>query len=216
MTGTRLVLADDHPVVLSGLKNLIQSDRRYEVLASCSNGLEALAAIREHRPDLAVIDISMPGLSGLQVLEHVRSELLGTRVVFLTATASDESIANAVALGVWGLLLKDAAADQLLTSLAAVAAGDRWLPPEVVDVAVHRATARRSEADRIVGSLTQRERQLILLATEGLSNKEIARRFGLTEGTVKIHLHNIYQKLGVTNRTAMTALALAHLDRFKS
>jgi two-component system nitrate/nitrite response regulator NarL len=214
--GTRLVLADDHPIVLRGLKSLIQSDRRYDVLAACSNGLEALDAIRAHRPDLAVLDISMPGLNGLQVLEHVQSELLQTRVVFLTASASDESIARAVTLGAWALLLKDAASDQLLEALAAVVSGSRWFPPDVVDAAIRRVAARRSEGDRIVGSLTQRERQLILLVMEGLSNKEIARRFRLTEGTVKIHLHNIYQKLGVTNRTAMAALALAHLDRFKS
>src|SRR5829696_4307980 len=136
--------------------------------------------------------------------------MLPTRVLFLTASANDDHIASAVALGASGLLLKEAAADQLLEALGAVASGSRWLPPEV-DAAIQREVVRRSEFQRVAGALTPREREVVLLATEGLSNKEMARRIGVTEGTVKIHLHNVYQKLGVTNRTAMTALALAHI-----
>jgi two-component system nitrate/nitrite response regulator NarL len=199
----RIVLADDHPIFLSGLANLIRSDSRYALLATCSDGAAALQALRDLQPDLAVLDIGMPDMSGLDVLETARRESLPTRVVFLTASANDEYIARAVALETWGVLLKDAAADQLL---AAVVGGRRWLPPEVVDKAVAREAARHLEADRIVGSLTRRERELVVLATEGLSNKEIARRVGVTEATVKIHLHNIYQKLGVTNRTVVTML----------
>jgi DNA-binding NarL/FixJ family response regulator len=213
-TAFRIVLADDHPVVLSGLKGLIQSDARFVVVESCRDGASALEAVRELRPDLAVLDISMPHLTGLQVLEAMLAEGLMTRVVFLTASATDENIATAVELGAHGLVLKEAAADRLLECLAAVAGGSRWLPAEVVDPAIKREGARRAESDRVTGALTARERELVVLATEGLSNKEIARRLGVTEGTVKIHLHNVYQKLGVTNRTAMTALALAHRDKF--
>jgi DNA-binding NarL/FixJ family response regulator len=212
----RIVLADDHPIFLSGLANLIRSDSRYALLATCSDGAAALQALRDLQPDLAVLDIGMPDMSGLDVLETARRESLPTRVVFLTASANDEYIARAVALETWGVLLKDAAADQLLECLAAVVGGRRWLPPEVVDKAVAREAARHLEADRIVGSLTRRERELVVLATEGLSNKEIARRVGVTEATVKIHLHNIYQKLGVSNRTALTALVLAHRGAFRS
>jgi len=215
LPGSRLVLADDHPVVLSGLKSLIESNPRFEVLAGCVDGIAALEAIRDLKPELAVLDISMPGLTGLDVLEHIKSEMLPTRVLFLTASANDDHIASAVALGASGLLLKEAAADQLLEALGTVASGSRWLPPEVVGAAIQREVVRRSEFQRVAGALTPREREVVLLATEGLSNKEMARRIGVTEGTVKIHLHNVYQKLGVTNRTAMTALALAHRDKFK-
>jgi two-component system nitrate/nitrite response regulator NarL len=211
----RVVLADDHPVVLSGLESLIASDSRCTVVAACRDGAAALEAIRTLRPNLAVLDIVMPVLNGLEVLEQIRATGLPSRVVFLTASASDEHMARAVLLGAWGLLLKETAADQLLECLAAVVNGQRWLPPDLIDPAVRREAARRAEAERITGSLTSRERELVLLATEGLSNKDIARRLGVTEGTVKIHLHNIYQKLGVTNRTAMTALALPHRDKFK-
>lgn len=211
----RIVLADDHPVVLSGLASLIQSDPRLTVAASCRDGASALRAIRDLRPELAVLDISMPHLTGLQVLEAILVDGLETRVVFLTASATDQNIARAVDLGAWGLVLKEAAADRLLECLGAVGRGNRWLPAEVIDPAIEREAARRIEAERVTGALTARERELVILATEGLSNKEIARRLGVTEGTVKIHLHNVYQKLGVTNRTAMTALALAHRDKFR-
>jgi two-component system nitrate/nitrite response regulator NarL len=211
----RIVLADDHPIVLSGVKSLIESDARYALLATCSDGTAALDAIRRLQPDLVVLDISMPGMNGLEVLERLTAEGIGSRVVFLTASARDDDIASAAALGAWGLLLKKAAADQLLECLEAVANGQRWMPSNVVDEAIQREAVRRTEAERLTKSLTPRERELVWLATEGLSNKEIARRIGVTEGTVKIHLHNVYQKLGVTNRTAMTALALAHREKFK-
>lgn len=211
----RIVLADDHPIVLSGVKSLIESDPRYTLLATCSDGAAALDAVRRLRPDLVVLDISMPGLSGLEVLERLAAEKIDSRVVFLTASVRDDDIATAAALGAWGLLLKRAAADQLLECLEAVANGQRWMPAKVVDEAIQREAARRTEAERLTKALTPRERELVWLATEGLSNKEIARRIGVTEGTVKIHLHNVYQKLGVTNRTAMTALALAHREKFK-
>ena len=212
----RIVLADDHPIVLSGLTSLIETDPDYDLVATCSNRVDALEAVRELQPDLAVLDISMPGLTGLEVLARLQAEKNDSRVIFLTASASDEDITAAVSQGAWGVLLKEVAADQLLECLSAVASGSRWLPAQLVDGALQREAARRSEAHRIAGALTPRERELVLLATEGLSNKEIARRIGVTEGTVKIHLHNVYQKLGVTNRTAMTALALTHREQLKA
>ena len=210
-----IVLADDHPIVLSGLTSLIRSDPRYDLLAACSDGSAALQAIRDLQPDLAVLDISMPGLNGLEVLQRLQAEETTSRVVFLTASARDEDIATAVSRGAWGLLLKEVAADQLLECLESVAGGSRWLPADMIDGALTREATRKAEAARVTRALTPRERELVGLAMEGLSNKEIARRIGVTEGTVKIHLHNVYQKLGVTNRTAMTALAIAHREQFK-
>jgi two-component system nitrate/nitrite response regulator NarL len=157
----------------------------------------------------------MPGLTGLEVLKAARAESLPTRVVFLTAVVKDEDIATAVAFGVSGLVLKDAVAAELRKCLAVVASGGHWLPMDLVEGAATREAARRTESERVVEALTARERELTLLVTQGLSNKEIAYRLGVAEATVKIHLHNIYHKLGVTNRTSLAALALAHLDRLK-
>ncbi|WP_207541312.1 response regulator [Sabulicella rubraurantiaca] len=208
----KVVLADDHPIVLSGLKGLIQTDTAFEIVATCRDGNSALEAIRTLRPDLAVLDVSMPNLTGLDVLGALASERLEVKVVFLTASATDDQIVTAVARGARGILLKDAAADALLECLHTVAAGSRWLPPDLVTSAMEREAGRRVEVDRLKTSLTPRERELVILVAEGLSNKEIARRLSLAEGTVKIHLHNIFQKLGVANRTAMTALALTYRD----
>jgi two-component system, NarL family, nitrate/nitrite response regulator NarL len=212
---TRVVIADDHPVVLSGLKSLIQLDAAFHVVESCQDGASALSAIRKARPDLAVLDINMPELSGLDVLAALRSDESPTRVVFLTASALDAHVVQAVASGAHGIMLKDAAADSLLDCLRKVAAGGRWLPEELINGALEREAGRRVEVERIEQVLTTREREIVMLAAEGLSNKQIARRLNVAEGTIKIHLHNVYQKLGVANRTAMSALALTYRAQFK-
>jgi two-component system, NarL family, nitrate/nitrite response regulator NarL len=208
-----VVIADDHPVVLKGLRGLIETDHQFEVVGACADGVTALRLLQAHSPDLAVLDISMPGLTGVEVLRHLRRTNSKTRVVFLTASASDQQIIEAVALDAYGLMLKEAAADDLLECLQSVSAGVRWLPAPLVNLARERERKRKAEADVLETALTTRERELVLLVADGLSNKEIARRIGVTEGTVKIHLHNIYQKLGVTNRTSMVSLALAYRSR---
>jgi two-component system, NarL family, nitrate/nitrite response regulator NarL len=208
-----VVIADDHPVVLRGLRGLIETDHQFKVVGACADGCTALRLIKENSPDLAVLDISMPGLTGVEVLRTLGRTNNKTRVVFLTASASDQQIIDAVALDAYGLMLKEAAADDLLECLRSVSAGVRWLPAPLVNQALDRERKRKAEADVLETALTARERELVLLVSDGLSNKEIARKIGVTEGTVKIHLHNIYQKLGVTNRTSMVSLALAYRSR---
>jgi two-component system nitrate/nitrite response regulator NarL len=211
-----VVIADDHPVVLSGIKSLIQNDRMFQVLAACSDGISALKEIRELQPDLAVLDISMPGLTGVEVLRVLDKEKCKTRVIFLTALASDDQILEAVARGARGLMLKEMAADDLLECLRTVSAGALWLPKTLIEQAQKREQKRINEVESIDSSLTAREREIVLLVAEGLSNKEVARKTGVTEGTVKIHLHNIYQKLGVANRTTMAALAIMYRNRLQT
>ncbi|WP_309089106.1 response regulator transcription factor [Phenylobacterium sp.] len=209
-----IIVADDHPVVLNGVRSLVASASDFEVVAAHSDGAAALEAIRALSPDLALLDVSMPKKTGTEVLSAVAEEGLATRIVLLTASATDEQIRAAVALGVWGLLMKDAAADMLLDCLRVVASGRRWLFGAEVLAALEREAARAQSAGRL-SVLTPRERQLVELVAEGLPNKLIARELGLTEGTVKIHLHNVYQKLGVNNRTTLAALAFRHGDSRK-
>jgi two-component system nitrate/nitrite response regulator NarL len=172
-----------------------------------SDGTTALETIRSVEPDMAILDINMPGLTGVDVLESLEEEGLGTRVILLTASASDAHIERAVRCGAWGIMLKDTAAEDLLTCIDMVISGERWLPADLVGPAIAREAQRRSEKDSLKHALTAREQQLVGLVAEGLANKQIARRINISEGTVKIHLHNIYQKLGVSNRTALTTLA---------
>jgi two-component system, NarL family, nitrate/nitrite response regulator NarL len=213
MSRISVVVADDHPVVLAGLGSLIVRDAELELVATCKDGCAALEEIRRSRPDLAVLDISMPLLTGLQVLEVIAAEAIPTRVILLTASAPETVILKAIAGGAAGLLLKDAAADVLISYLHQVAAGWRLLPDDLAGVTKSRKIGRNPESPREAEALTAREREISELVARGLSNKHIARRLALAEGTVKIHLHNIYRKVNVMNRTALAALALKWFAR---
>ena len=206
---TSIVVADDHPIVLHGVADLLKSERDLRIVAVCRDGLSAISAIRERRPDLAVLDIAMPGKSGLEVLTAIAAEGAATKVIFLTATATDSQILGAIARGVSGIILKDTAPHDLIACVREVAAGKTWLPPEIVSTALERETGRRLQRG-LIESLTDREREVMRLVAEGLSNKEVARRLKISEGTTKIHLHKIYEKLGIANRTALAAVAIAH------
>jgi two-component system, NarL family, nitrate/nitrite response regulator NarL len=207
-----IVVADDHPVVLRGLADVLRSNPDMNVVAACSDGATTLEAIRKWSPNVAVLDVLMPGLSGLEVLASIKSDGLATKVVILTATASDAQLLRAIAAGVQGIVLKEEALTELVRCIRTVAEGRPWLPSAVVNAAIERETGRRSASEQLTQSLTNRERQIVLLVAEGLSNKAVGRRLELSEGTVKIHLHNIYQKLQVNNRTTLAALAIAYRD----
>src|SRR3954468_13994490 len=202
----RVVLADDHPIVLGGLRALLLAERGVEIVAAALDGATALAMIRAHEPEIAVLDIYMPRLTGLKVLEALAADDLATRVVLLTGSASDEQIATAVERGAWGLLLKESAPGTLIACLKTVAAGQRWLPEELVAPAIRRAAERRATDVRPERVLTAREYEIARLIAQGLSNKHIARSLAISEGTVKIHLHKTYEKLGGMNRTSLAVL----------
>jgi DNA-binding NarL/FixJ family response regulator len=201
-----VVLADDHPIVLSGLRALLQAEAGVEIVATAPDGATALEAIRAHEPNIAVLDIIMPQLTGLEVLDAVETNGLTTRVILLTSSATDEQIATAVERGAWGLLLKEHALDILMACFKTVAAGQRWLPEELVAPAVRRAAERRGTVGQLERMLTAREYEIAGLVAQGLSNKHIARALAISEGTVKIHLHNMYEKLGGVNRTCLAVL----------
>jgi len=210
-----IVLADDHPVVLRGVDAILSVHTDMNVLAVCTDGRAAAEAIRQLAPNVAVLDVVMPGFNGLEVLSTTAAEGSITKIVFLTAFATDDHILSAIANGARGIVVKEAAPDSLVECLRTVAAGKQWFPPDVVETALRRDASRRAESDR-VGSLTAREQQIVALVADGLSNREIARRINLAEGTIKLHLHTIYEKLETPNRTALTALAIAFRHRLQS
>ena len=212
MRPVSLIIADDHPVVLKGLIALLGDHKRFKLLVSCSDGAECIKAIRQFLPDLALLDMNMPNLNGLQVLKAVTAERLSTRIVFLAASPNDREIVAAVAGGAFGIMLKESAPDTLVNCLQAVAAGDRWLPAELVDGALERTRAAGARFASVDRALTQREREVMLLVADGLSNKEVGRRLNVSEGTVKIHLNSIYKKAAVTNRTALANFSGQYRD----
>lgn len=210
---TSLVIADRHPIVLQGLTSALGAQNGLEIVASCSDGPSCMQAIRSLTPDIAILDISMPGLTGLEILTIANSEGLSTRLVFFTASVQDHELVVAAAAGAYGVILKDVALEILVKSLRQVASGHK-LPPPFSDQALPREQDQRNivVADNLLTVLTDRERQIMALVSEGLSNKEIGRRLNIAGGTIKVHLHHVYQKLEINNRTVLAGLAISHND----
>jgi two-component system, NarL family, nitrate/nitrite response regulator NarL len=211
MRCAKVVIADRHPVVVHGLMSLLGAENDFKVVASCNDGRKCLQAIRDLSPDIALLDIFMPGLTGLDILAAATSEHLPTRIVFLTASAEDRDLIIAAARGAYGVVLKEAAPDVLVHCLRQVAAGRRLLPlantesPRMQEFPTGNVTS-----ENVLTVLTDRERQIMHLVSEGLSNKEVGRQLNISDGTIKVHLHHIYQKLAISNRTALAALAFSH------
>jgi DNA-binding NarL/FixJ family response regulator len=205
-----LVLADDHQIVLEGLVQLFRLEPDFRVLARCTNGEETLEAVRRHRPDVLVLDIRMPGRDGLEVLRTIAGEKLPTRVVLLTAALDEDGVVEAIRLGAWGLVLKEMAPQALVQCVREVHAGERSLDNRSVVRALERIARRAAGVARVSRLVTPRELEIIRMVAAGLRKKEIAARLSITEGTVKIHLHNIYEKLQVDGRLALLLYAREH------
>jgi DNA-binding NarL/FixJ family response regulator len=200
MRRIRLVLADDHPIVLDGLEQLFATEPDLEVVARATSAEGALRALEEFRPDVLVLDLAMPGHDGLWVMAQAAARGMTTHIVLLTAHIDEHKLLEAVRLNVAGVVLKEMAPRLLVECVRKVHAGEKWLEKQSVARAMDRMVRRENELQRLTALLTPRELEIVRLAAEGLRNKEIAERLTITEGTVKIHLHNIYEKLGVTGR----------------
>jgi two-component system, NarL family, nitrate/nitrite response regulator NarL len=201
----RLTLADNHPIFLHGLSELLERTLGFRVVEAKLDGLSALQSIRKFQPAIAVLGISMPFLGGVDVLKRVRRDGVATRIVIVTSGASDEDIVAAVKNGAWGIIPKELAAEAFADCLTKVANGERWLPPDIVETAMTREAEWQIESEKIESLLTNRELEISVLAAQGLSNKHVARRAGISEGTVKIHLCNVYKKLGGLNRASLAS-----------
>jgi two-component system, NarL family, nitrate/nitrite response regulator NarL len=200
-----VILVDDHALILQGLRHLIEG-RGFQVIGEYRDAGAAIEAIRRDRPDICVVDLKLLDGSGLTVLETAIAEQLPTKIVLLAAVFTDRDIHAAVEAGAYGILLKEWAADTLLDCLAAVAVGNHWLPGNLVGSAIGREGTRRRKAEELMSRLSPRQRETALLVLNGKSVKEIAHSLDLSEGTVKLHLHAVFQKLGVSTRAALLSL----------
>jgi two-component system nitrate/nitrite response regulator NarL len=207
----RVAIADDHPILLRGLLSLIAGDAGFSVVATAPTGRDILEAVRLKAPDIAILDLDMPGLSGLEVLLDMRQQALGTRVVLLAATISDAQIFDAVCNGAAGLVLKESAPETLMYCLREVAAGRDWFPAALVEDALQREGLRRRRWQERAPALTRRERQIIGLIVAGASSKQVAFRLQVSAGTTKVHLNNIFRKLAVASRAELIELATGQL-----
>jgi len=202
-----LVIADDHPLILDAMENLFRLEKDLKVVARCLDGEAALRAVRRYQPDILVLDIQMPAKDGLVVLREMRKEKLPTRVVILTATLDQEGLADAVRFGVRGLVLKELAPKLLVECIRKVQAGELWLERRSVSSTLEKLLQRESARSEAAQVLSPREIEIIKQVAAGLRNVEIGKKLFISEGTVKIHLHNIYQKLGVDSRTKLVRYA---------
>jgi len=208
MRRTRVVIADRHPVTLQGLSRVLGAQHDFKVVAHCGDGASCLNAIRILIPDIAIVDISMPGVAGLARFnsEHPAA----TRLVLFTPSVEARDLRAFAAAGAHAVISKDVDPGVLVQILRKVADGQRLLP----ELSSRKRTIQEESAigEEALTALTDRECQIMRLVSEGLSNKEIGRRLNIADGTIKVHLHNIFQKLDIGNRTALAALAIAHTD----
>jgi two-component system nitrate/nitrite response regulator NarL len=202
-----VVIADRHPVFLQGLANLLGAESDFRIVARCSDGSSCIDAIRIFLPDIAILDISMPDISGLKILSTLNSENLSTRLVFLATSVEERDLTELAAAGAYSVILKDQEPEILIQTVRQVAAGQKVLPLSSSEEAASRVQTAMTEKG--LALLTERERQIMRLVSEGFSNKEIGRRLNVTDGTIKVHLHHVFQKLDISNRTSLAALAIS-------
>lgn len=194
-----LVVADDHPLMRMGLVALIETDTGLTVDAEATNGQEAIEAFRRHRPQVVLMDLRMPVLGGVEATAAIAREFPGAGILVLTTYDGDEDIYRALRAGARGYVLKNVPATQLLGAIRAVAAGRRYIPPEVAERLAERIA--REEP-------TPREMEVLALLIHGKTNKEISAALKISEETTKTHVSNLLQKLGVADRTEAATTAL--------
>ena len=199
----RLVLADDHPLMLKALNDLFCSDEGFQVVAQCKNGEDALEAVRSHRPDVLILDLNMPRKDGLAVLRELKREQLPTRAVLLAAELVDEQLLEVTRLGARGVVLKEMAPRLLVQCVRKVHAGEPWMERRAAARAIETLLRREAGTQEIARILTDRELEIARLAAKGLANKEIAAALSVAEGTIKTHLHHIYDKLHIQSRVEL-------------
>jgi len=218
-TSARVLLVDDHHLVRVGLTALLDADPHLRVVGQASDGSEAVAVAREVRPDVVVMDLSMPVLDGVGATRELVAEMPDVRVLVLTSFVDVERVHEALGAGAIGYVLKDSEPAALVAAVRAAAEGQVPLDPRVAGSllpgAARRTTAPTAPAGATGGSvaedLSPREREVLLLLSEGLANKQIARRLGITERTVKAHVGSVFRRLDVADRTSAALWAREHL-----
>jgi DNA-binding NarL/FixJ family response regulator len=215
----RIVVADDHPIFRDGLCKLLALEEDFEVVAQASDGRQVLDVLQQHAPDILLLDLKMPGLDGLATLQRLQAVKNKTRVIVLTASDDKNEFVQAMKLGTSGIVLKQTATELLIKSIRKVHAGEIWLDSHTTAAVIRQFVAaedappptsvpQSANRERERSPLSQREREIVALVAQGFKNKEMAEKMFISEQTVKNHLHNIFDKLGVSDRLELALYAI--------
>ena len=218
----RIVVADDHPIFRDGLCKLLALEEDFEVVAQASDGRQVLEILQQLEPDILLLDLKMPGLDGLATLQRLQAARNKTRVIVLTASDDKNEFVQAMKLGTSGIVLKQTATELLIKSIRKVHAGEIWLDSHTTAAVIRQFVAADEQQqqptapppaqapprDRERSPLSQREREIVALVAQGFKNKEMAEKMFISEQTVKNHLHNIFDKLGVSDRLELALYAI--------
>ena len=213
----RIVVADDHPIFRDGLCKLLALEEDFEVVAQASDGRQVLEILQQFEPDILLLDLKMPGLDGLATLQRLQVAKNKTRVIVLTASDDKNEFVQAMKLGTSGIVLKQTATELLIKSIRKVHAGEIWLDSHTTAAVIRQFVAADDTPqppasapgrDRERSPLSQREREIVALVAQGFKNKEMAEKMFISEQTVKNHLHNIFDKLGVSDRLELALYAI--------
>jgi len=215
----RIVVADDHPIFRDGLCKLLALEEDFEVVAQAQDGKQVLEVLQQQEPDILLLDLKMPGLDGLATLQRLQVARNKTRVIVLTASDDKNEFVQAMKLGTSGIVLKQTATELLIKSIRKVHAGEIWLDSHTTAAVIRTFVAAEEppppqpmpspvNRERERSPLSQREREIVALVAQGFKNKEMAEKMFISEQTVKNHLHNIFDKLGVSDRLELALYAI--------
>jgi DNA-binding NarL/FixJ family response regulator len=207
----RVLMADDHVIFRDGVRRLLESEDDIKIVGEASNGSECVHMLTKLKPDILLLDLRMPDKDGLTVLEESNLDSLTTRIIVLTAAEDERDAVRAMRLGAHGIVLKQSASDLLVKSIHRVYAGEIWLDNRITaEVMKAFANTSGNGPRRDKPLLTDREREIVQLVGQGYRNKEIAEKLFISQQTVKNHLHNIFDKLGVSDRLELALYAIHH------
>lgn len=208
MNEIRILIADDHSMVREGLKQLIELEDDIIVVAQAGTGNEAIEKIQQYKPDVVLLDINMPNMNGLEVLEYLRNNDIDVNVLILTIHNEIEYLYKAVEIGVKGYVLKDSESDVLIKAIRTIFKGESYIQPNMASLLFKKMNGDLGNIQKIHSKLTKREVDVLKLITQGLLNKEIADRLCISEKTVKNHVSNIFKKIEVSDRTQAAVYAI--------
>jgi DNA-binding NarL/FixJ family response regulator len=205
-----VVVADDHGIVREGIRALIEGENDIKVCAEASDGREVIEQVEKHQPNIVILDIAMPRLSGLETLEHIRSKHPGVKTILLSMHADPPMIQNAISLGVDGYVLKNSRTSEILAAIRAVVRGGSYFSPTVAREIVAQVRDPRPAGDQPFSILSGREREVLHLIAEGFAAKEVAVQLNISTKTVEAHRTSLMRKLGVRKATELVRYAVRH------